>query len=266
MSAISVVTSCSAKGWEEYGKRFVSSFKQHWPVEIDLYVVSEDDLTELSSDRHRVWFRHLENEFLTKYKDAPWVHGSSKVRPPRGVAPNLRHGQGEGFRFNAYKFSKKVFAIELIAQTLKKGRLFWIDADVVTFAPVPVNLLDDMLPDGYAISCLDRGTHYHSECGFVGYNLDDPEAFKFILTFAAMYDSDTVFELPEWHDSWVFDWVRKKLKTHTYAIPHKSNSHPFINSELGKYLDHMKGKRKAKGRSEKVEQLLHRNIPYWKET
>src|SRR6267154_2086897 len=106
-----VVTSCSAKGWEEYGGRFVESYAQHWSKDIPLYLVSEDVL------------------------------------------------------------AARTFCAG--------GRLFWVDADVFTFAPVTHDLLNRVLPAERALSCLDRG-QYHSECGFVGYNLDDSQARVFI--------------------------------------------------------------------------------------
>jgi len=40
--------------------------------------------------------------------------------------------------------------------------------------------------------------------------------------------------------------------------------HPFINSELGQYLDHMKGDRKHRGHSKAKEVKLHRDHPYWR--
>ena len=40
--------------------------------------------------------------------------------------------------------------------------------------------------------------------------------------------------------------------------------HPFINSELGKYMDHMKGDRKDLGHSEKKDIKLHADNPYWR--
>lgn len=250
-NAIAVVTSCSAKGWEAYGHNFYKTYREFWPAEVDLHIVSEDNLQMWSSERDRVWFYQLDNDFLRRHKKNPKAHGKA--------------GTQLGFRFDAYKFSKKVFAIEMIAKAVQRGRLFWIDADVVTFASPPTTLFDLMLPPDYALSCLARDG-YHSECGFVGYNLNYLETWEFIRAFANLYHDDTVFKLAEWHDSFVFDHLRKQMKTHTYEIRHKSRSHPFINSSLGKYMDHCKGKRKDTGRSLKQEQVVHTKLEYWKQT
>lgn len=251
----SVVTSFSAKGFEEYGARFVETFRTFWPAEVALYVVSEDWLP--------IPYWHLSaspaaSDFLLRHQDSARAKGTAPeqmVREKRG---------SYNFRFDAYRFCKKVFAIDLIAKEVKTGKLFWVDGDVETFAEVPLDLLAKILPAGHAVSCLDRG-HYHSECGFVGYDLDHPACRPFIEAFAALYGSDEVFNLGEWHDSWVFDWLRRKMSVPTFAIPHNSRSHPFVNSDLGHYMDHKKGRRKVLGKTPTQEVLSSkkRALPYW---
>ena len=265
--ATNVVTSCSAEGWVKYGARFVETYEKFWPPAIQLHVVSEDPLPHkfLKSHGPRFWTLDASNAwklFRAHNAGRLWVHGDSTVSRPDGITRRWTEHTGYNFRFNAYKFSKKVFAIELLANHLQMGRLLWVDADVLTFAPVPVTLPEAMLPSAYALSCLAR-LGYHSECGFVGYNLDHSEAMHFIRAFSGLYHTEEVFKLAEWHDSWVFDWLRNKLLTSTYHIPHKSKGHPFINSQLGLYMDHLKGKRKGKGRSPAVECVANSKLPYW---
>lgn len=260
-----VVTSCSLAGWHKYGEAFVATFDKFWPQDVKLHVVSEDTLPVPASNRMiNLWGLGQSGywqDFRAEYEHALWVHGDSAAARPI-VVKRWRETTGYNFRFDAYKFSKKVFAIDLVADSLTSGRLFWIDADVKTFASVPSTLITHVLPDWYALSCLMR-PGYHSECGFIGYNLDVSGSRHFIKSFAKLYMSGEVFDLPEWHDSWAFDWLRNKLMTRTYPIGHKSKGHPFINSELGRYMDHLKGKRKDHGRSGAVEQIAHKGIPYW---
>lgn len=270
---ISVVTSCSAKGWEEYGQRFVRSFAEHWPAEIPLHLVSEDDLTSVALEvpfpkQYRVmslWSRAPQaRAFHERHEFNPRMHGRERMPKDVGWTPK-KQDRGYNFRYDAYRFAKKVFAIDLVAKEVECGRLFWIDADVVTFDDVPIHLLERMLPTDVALSCLDRGD-YHSECGFVGYNLDHPQCREFIAAFADLYASDRVFELQEWHDSWVFDWLRREMNIPTFAIPHNSRHHPFVNSDLGKVMDHLKGARKAKGKTPVAEVLSSkkREMDYWR--
>lgn len=267
---ISVVTSCSLKGWEQYGRRFVETFDKFWPESVSLLIVSEDKLPVPFPFKHRYQAclslnqSELWSRFNIQFGGNLWVAGNGAVTRPPGVAPNWRDTKGYNFRFDAFKFCKKVFAIELAARRVQEGRLLWIDADSLTFADVPEELAEKVLPSAYALSCLAR-PGYHSECGFVGYNLDHSGAIHFLRQFTNLYASGEVFALAEWHDSWVFDWLRNKLMTATYAIPHRSKGHPFVNSELGKYLDHLKGARKVQGRSKPNEQVVHSKLPYWKQ-
>ena len=74
--------------------------------------------------------------------------------------------------------------------------------------------------------------------------------------------------------------VRERLEqeglvTHSWSQhlvdlrPHPRNSlgegHPLINSEWGAYLDHLKGGRKAQGRSKDRDLLVPRTEAYWKQ-
>lgn len=270
MNNVTVVTSCSLVGWDKYGANFVDTFIKYWPNTVKLYVVSEDALPDCPADSYLPLAASLEaREFLDRYAGAAWVHGdASDPGRPLGKAKHWKPNAGNNcFRFDAYKFSKKVFAIALVAERLmlgaSPGKLFWVDSDVTTFDHIPDSLFDITLPSDYALSALVR-KGYHSECGYVGYNLEHSATIGFIRAFARLYYSDEVFDLYEWHDSYVFDWLRNKTMISTYSIPHKSKSHPFINSVLGKYMDHFKGKRKKQGHSYKQEQLVHKQLEYWK--
>lgn len=263
---ITVVSSCSLKGWAEYGERFVTSFNEHWPKDVALYFVSEDAFDFNANGGREVhvlslWDYGPARRFLTKYQDSKAVHGDAAAPRPSNCTPRWRGNSGYNFRYDAYKFSKKVFAIGQVMWRVKRGKLFWIDADVVTFAPVPTTLFERVLPKEAAISHLAR-PRYHSECGFVGYNLDNSDTPDFIRTFVSLYEKGDVFALDEWHDSWVFDWLLAATAVPHFAIPTRTSGHPFINSELGMFMDHLKGKRKGLGRSNPNE-CLHRGIGYW---
>lgn len=245
--SIAVVTSCSAAGYAKYGLRFLDTFHKHWPKEVALYLVSEDQLPipPFMTDRSATSVSLVHDappdvrNFYTQHAQNKRAHGV-----PEHAARRLRNGYD--FRTDAWKFSKKVFAINLAAGCTQADKLIWLDADVVTFADVPLSLFDTLPPSDCALACLDRGS-YHSECGFVSYNLAHSGTRHFINDFQMLYTSGAVFALPEWHDSFVFDWLRKQTGIATYKIPHKSSGHPFVYSVLGTYMDHLKGNRKQHG-------------------
>jgi hypothetical protein len=237
-----VITSCSASGFVKQGLRCLATLHQFWPADIDVYLVSEDNLVVPADILQGRRFKFLSlsdsqnaRDFYTQHAASPRVKGVTNAY--------------YDFRFDAWKFSKKVFAIEMVAAQVDVQRLLWLDADVFTYAQVPDDLFNLLPPHALAVAHLAR-PGYHSECGFVGYNLSHVATRPFIKAFAATYSNGTVFKLKEWHDSFVFDHLLKRLAVPSYKIPHKSRSHPFVHSVLGKYMDHLKGvQRKEQGKS-----------------
>jgi hypothetical protein len=88
-------------------------------------------------------------------------------------------------------------------------------------------------------------------------------------------DADNgIFKLEEWHDSYVFGEILNKYKQfnadHDYSAQMYlreaktgGGGHPLINTELGKYMDHMKGDRKKDGRSKSSDIMVKRSEGYW---
>ena len=270
-----VVTSFSAAGWAQYGRRFVETFCRFWPPEVALVCYSEhaesiraefEDAAGARAqvDLHDLYYvNHRLRGLVERHGYNALAHGREQRDGQRGWTPK-KIADGYNFRYDAVRFAHKVFAIESAWCRIRfDARLFWVDADVITFAPVPATLFDELLPVGAALACLDRG-EYHSECGFVGYNLRHPEACAFIVAFAELYASGEIFQLQEWHDSWVFDWLRRKKGTPTHAIPHQSLRHPFVNSALGACMDHLKGDRKKLARSPDHELTVRHEHAYWR--
>ena len=249
---ISVVTSFNREGYEDYGRRCIESLHQFWPTEVALYVISEDiiDLPPHIKDTRKFYYLNLyhsstaAHDFHIMHVGDPKAHGRDRLA---AKARYNRHWKtGYNFRKDAYKFSKKVFAIDVAAKHAGSGLLIWLDADTLTFKDIPISFLQDFMPNNFDLACLER-RGYHSECGFVIYNLNRPTTKNFISKFVNLYYTGDVFTLPEWHDSWVFDWLRKKLLVSTFSIPHTDMAHPFNYSKLGEYMDHMKGDRKYTG-------------------
>jgi hypothetical protein len=102
-------------------------------------------------------------------------------------------------------------------------------------------------------------------------------AHSFLEAFERMYeDADNgIFTLEEWHDSYVFGEVLKQYKQFNADYDYSEQmylreaktgggGHPLINTELGKYMDHMKGDRKTAGRSKASDIMVNRTEEYWK--
>ncbi len=148
-------------------------------------------------------------------------------------------------------------------QNVNTDVLIWMDADTICHSRITVEDLDRLCPTQYELCFLGRRKKY-SECGLYSMRLGTKGIKRFLKEFRRMYDDADhgIFLLDEWHDSFVFDAVRKNIPgliefSWSASLgdlrPSKLNSpgegHPLINSEWGAYLDHLKVSRKKTGRS-----------------
>ena len=262
-----IVTTFNQDGLTTYGQRMIDTFEANWPKEVKLLVYTENCKPQKRQDNVEI-IDLLDTspplrEFIERHKNNPLAHG--QAGPPDVFNPKKQ------FRWNAVRFSYKVFAVADAEKRVDSGWLIWLDADSVTHSTVPLTWLPTVCPQDSLASYLGRGENYHSECGWVGYNLGHPQGRQFIKDFASMYISDSIFNEREWHDSYIWDVVRKRYNSQAkfFNINPSPNDkglagHPFINSELGKYMDHVKGKRKDQGHSRSKEIVMHHDHPYWK--
>lgn len=224
-----VVTSFSNRGYCDYGASFLETYQKYW--ETPLLVYHEGCLCE--------GVNLLETEpcksFVERHDGDLVICGKKPDRQWKKL------GQ-YNYRFDAWKFSRKVFAIAHAARRVRRGTLFWVDADIVTHRRVSSAFLESLMPN-VDICHLDR-PGYYSECGFVGYNLGSELTWRFIDEFESIYANDLFRPMEEWHDSWIFDRLIDRLKPKTYKIPHTDRGQPFDNSILGHYMTHYKGNRK----------------------
>lgn len=265
-----VITTFNQAGLDLYGQRMIDAFETHWPNQIKLKIYAENCQPRSVRDTTEI-LDVLEvnpacREFVERHKDNPQAHGGA------GAHNKDVFLKDKTFRWQAVRFCFKVFSIQHAAAITNSDRLIWLDADTVTHSPVPEEWLTKVCPDGYLASYLGRTDRYHSECGWIGYNMHDPLTKPFIESLAKLYISDELFNYPEWHDSFLWDVIRKRyrdeLKAQFYNLNPNPDTkglagHPFINSELGLYMDHMKGKRKSYGHSKGKEVIMHRDHPYW---
>ncbi len=239
-----VVSSFGKDGYALYGRTFLQSFSAYWPSAVRLVVYVDEMLSDFPKDP-RIEYRLFSEvpafaQFELQHKNNAAARG---LVPTRAWKDKCKQA-GYNFRFDAAKFCKKVFAIAACMRRFSKEhvKLIWLDADVVTHKAVPMTLLEWILPEGKHISYLDRGG-YHSECGVVGYDLRCPEVVKFIEQFEELFTSGEVFSLSEWHDSFVFDQLRGRVRDAVvfYKMPHHGTNQPFNRSELRNFLVHLKG-------------------------
>lgn len=260
-----VITSFNQEGLKQYGQRMIDTFEALWPAEVDLIVCAEDCKPQISRPNSRVLdLINLSAQlraFIDRHRNNPLAHG--QAGPPEVFDPR------KTFRWHAQRFAYKVYSVALCERYLS-GWMIWLDADTHTHSKISLQTLHDLCPTEAMIAYLGRGEKYHSECGWVAYNLSHPDCRKFIHDFVAMYDHDDIFRETEWHDSYIWDIIRKRYQNtsvfhnlNTSTANKRLSGHPFINSELGRYMDHAKGNRKLQGHSRVQDIQQHLDHPYW---
>ncbi|TWB58441.1 hypothetical protein FBZ98_1021069 [Rhizobium sp. ERR 922] len=258
-----VVTTFHEKGYRDYGKKCIETFLACWPKEVSLVVYAENVEIE-EKDRRLLVFDHCETlPRLRGFRDA---YGSE---PQANGYISSRNGLVRDFRWDAVRFSNKVFAVADAVRRYHNtvDQLIWLDADTVTHRPIPKSFLDGIAPRGNQLAAyLNR--RIYPECGWVGYNLRHPAILTFIDRFEGAYSSGYFLTLKESHDSFVFWKVLQQMEQDKEARFRRLGSsltktHVFINSVLGGYLDHLKGDRKVEGRSRRRDLKWHRREPWW---
>lgn len=261
------VTTFNKQGYQLYGQKMLESFLNFWPQEMRIVVYVENFVIDKAlSSNPRIILKDINQivdltMFKNRHENNPKAHGFW----PAG-------NTHKEFQFDAVRFSHKVFALYDCFKNppIEHKSMIWLDGDTITFRRVPDGFLENVAPRNfwstsgqgkqrYGICYLGRSKQ-HSECGFVSYNRLHDLMPAFWEKFADMYRTDEIFNIPEWHDSFVFDHVRKLLETrgmiNLNMTPKMTTGHPFINCDLGLYMDHMKGARKRHGRSRKSERHM----------
>lgn len=234
-----VCTTYARRHWESHAKRCVETFRKHWPESVPLLQYDDAALEERSS-----WLP----AFKQRHRGRPTVN----------------------FKFDAVRFAHKIAAIELAAKGAIEsgaGVLIWMDADCITHAPVTTIWLTHLLGEG-DFAYLSRAPRKYPECGFMMFRLDE-RGLAFIRAIVREYETDGLFAMAEWHDSWVIDIVRErfermgKLRCVSLSGAGSRTPHPLVNGPLGAKLDHLKGSRKSEGRSREADLRVRRAEPYW---
>jgi len=266
-----VVTTYNQQGLTKYAQRFINTFDKNMPREVDLLLYNERANPKLPTSKRNIRNLDAERELRTtlvefkkRWKDDPRANGQGPDK--------RRLDHSKAFKWDAIRFSHKVYAIFDAVKKTDADVLIWMDADSVVHSPMSFDFLDKFVPEDKFLCYAGRKNKY-TECGWYSMNLKHPHADKFFTEFQRMYDdaNNGIFTLKEWHDSYVFDVV-KDWHTQEWGAVNKDFSnglieregHPIINSELGAYIDHLKGDRKLEGQSKLKDLKIARDETYWR--
>ena len=272
-----VITTFNAQGYTKYASRMLDTYIQNWPSNIQLLAYEQD--CNVTQTAVNLQVRNLNTvsaltEFKQRWGSVPKANGDVSNDPVK----RQRKDWNKVFKWDAVRFSHKVYAIFHAAKTCETPWLIWMDADMVCHSPISEAFIDSMCPEDKDLCFLGRQGKF-SECGLYAMHLHTKGTTRFLKEFQRMYNEaeSGIFTLDEWHDSFVFDAVRKKiegLQELNWAAtlgdlrrtPRNSpgEGHPLVNSAWGSYLDHLKGDdRKAAGHSHLQDIKVPRSELYW---
>lgn len=231
-----IVTSFSQKGYHEYGKRFITTFLDHWADE-ELTVYFEKGVPSNKPEDDRITYKDL-----YQFGDFVKFEELMKASDPLYCGMHAGH-KGEAvynFRYDANRFFRKVFCISDICKK-STGKVAWVDADVHFVKDVPKDFLSMLLPRGEYIAHLGREWLY-TEAGFMIFDTNHPANDLFMPLYYNAYFTGAFKYLGEFHDCYILDFLRKVLAVPTVNLTkNEVSDHPFQESVLGEYMVHLKG-------------------------
>lgn len=279
MTDINIVTTFHQPGLELYGQRFIDSFSKNVDKKIKLYVYAEN-CSPVNPDSNQIIILDAVselpklNKFKETWKNVPKANGECPWPERRPKDYNKK------FKWDAIRFSNKVYAVFDLCEKINHDWVVWMDADTYVHSNWSYNEFKNILPDDKWLTYVGRGKGSQTwpECGFYGMNLNNQTCQQFLQEFERVYEDaeNGIFKMEEWHDSYVFGTILNKMKIEYSNVFDYSESmylkeaktggggHPLINTVLGKWIDHMKGGRKDKGKSDKKDIIVDRNEEYWK--
>ncbi|SFL19462.1 hypothetical protein SAMN04488518_1214 [Pseudovibrio ascidiaceicola] len=263
IASFAAVTTFNRQGYEKYGKNFLRSFIKYWPQEVKLFVYAEDAKVEFDAPNIVVFSqRKVLNDLVSFKEDYSRNKFANGINP---VAPDME----KSFRWDAVRFSNKVFAIhDAIERSIDiYDHLIWLDADIVTHDAIPLTFLEKLSPLKRELAAyLNRKGC--PECGWVDFNLRHPQIKNFADSFKKIYSDGLFLRFKESHDSYVFwelvkQFERQKRVRFKHLGSRWASGHVFVNSELGRYMDHLKGTRKDVGHSKSSDLYRKRSEVWW---
>lgn len=229
-----------------YGRAFLDSFIENWPCDLVLY---EEE--PMGIDHPRIEVRNLFDVVLP---------GNILVKDYLEKTSNGRETGHYNYNYDVNKFCRKVFAQYDAVQSSEEP-IFWLDADIYTFAKIPAEFLERIF-EGHPLVFLGR-EYFYTETGFVGFDPRHPKLAEFMDRYIRCYTDGTIYDLRWWHDCGAFDYARERTGIDEHNLSkfyrHGDSLHVFLYSPLGFYMDHKKGNRKHVGFSKE------HPIKYWKE-
>ena len=233
---ILVVTTFNDKLYKEYAHRFLQTY--NWPFDLTVYL--EDSKLQLSKHNYLNILKEVPEclQFVERNKNK--MNGKNAI---------------EKYWQDGVRFCYKVYAYtHAISNCKDYDGVIGIDADSVFYKTIDVEWIKQHIHrDDCMMSYLGRGNQY-SETGFLYWNLNHKDTKDYARVMKDLYNTDHIYNLKEQHDSFIWDYARKRFEdergTKNHNLGDNRTGHVQARSILGTVYDHTKGpSRKQKGRS-----------------
>jgi len=183
------ITGMSLEYYDIIGKHMIESWLKHWPKECKLKIYAEDNLPILDDRIEVIDLNNIDPKY-TEFQNASFKLGR-----------------------RSKKFAKKAWPIMLNLES-NKGRLVWIDADVVTEDTITLEYLDSLLEKD-DFSChlgVPQGKYYSVETGFFIINRYNDFKDQFLKNYQYIYHNRDFSNMHKPFDGDAFGKVIRDLR------------------------------------------------------
>ena len=263
MRTLSVFSTWHPSGYEKYGKLFVQGYTTNWPKEVPLTIYAEGHTPDTDNPNVTVLDQASTlpdlKAWQLRHKNNKHAHGWNKDLSKKS------------FLWDASRFANKVFALWHFANNCNTDIFIWCDGDVRTHTTLPLDFLQSIAPNENQLATY-LGRKTWPECGWMMFNRKHPKFAEFLDQWRWIYESDDIFEHAESHDSFIFGELVEDFRSIGVEFNDLGGSdqggHIFINSVLGRYMDHLKGFRKEVGKSlasDITGNFEHKGVDWWQD-
>jgi len=264
MCILSVFTTWHTPGYKKYGKEFINNYLYNWPGQVHLTIYAEDhEPDSFNADNITVLDQRITlpelKAWQERHKDNPHANGWNKDKTKKS------------FLWDASRFANKTFAVWHFAKYTNADVMIWCDGDVKTHTLMPVEFLHSIAPNKNQLATY-LGRNTWPECGWMMFNRHHSQFKDFMEYWENIYTSDDIFNHIEYHDSFIFGEIVNEFKKRGVKFRNlggdDQGGHIFINSELGAYMDHLKGFRKEVGKSligDVTGKFKHHDNKWWQD-
>lgn len=275
MRSFAVLTTTNKRIFDDYCLENIKFFVKYWPKEIKLHVFLEDFVAE-NPDPNRVVYYDLHKTIPSLYS-LKLRNKNLKIDPTDEKLKNIKSKphKDKTYIFDYVRFANKSYVIFYGIENIDVDYIIWLDADVRTHTEIPLSFLEKICPEDSMVSYLRRDNNY-TETGFLAFNRRHPKINNYLQIAKDIYENDKIYSIDYFKsgytDCHVFDYTLNKIVT-TFGTKvfnlneRGEKSHPFINSQLGLYMDHFKGERRKKNKRSDPTEVRNKEISskstYW---